>query len=37
MIVYVCYVFDNLVVFFYIEVNVEVRYGDMFWVKEMFE
>lgn len=36
-IVYVRYVFDNLIAFFYIEVNVEVRYGDTFRVKETFE
>ena len=35
--VHVCHVFDNLIAFLHTEVNVKVRHGDTFRVKETFE
>ena len=35
--VHVRHMFDNLVTFLHTEVNVEVRHGDTFRVKETFE
>lgn len=32
MIIYFCYVINYLIMFIYIEIDVEVGYGDLFWI-----
>lgn len=37
VIVFFCYIFNNVVVFIYVKIYIKVRYGYLFWIEELFK